>query len=140
MSVGDNIKNLRKLKKLNIRQLAELSAVGKSTISDIENNNVSPTTDTLSKLADALNVNVEDFFKNDSDNNDIEVNIPNEYLEKYTVTSRDKKQYIEHMKKATEAFFMNDEFDEEDKKEILDTMSELFWRAKEKNKRKPKSE
>ena len=52
------------------------------------------------------------------------------------VTSSDKKQYFEEMKKATEAFFMNDEFNEETKKEMLDLMSELFWKAKAMNKRK----
>lgn len=66
------------------------------------------------------------------------LDVPKEYSDKYKVTSRDKKQYLEHMKKATEAFFMNDEFDEEEKKEILDTMNELFWQAKALNKRKPK--
>lgn len=135
MSVGDNIKNLRKQKKLNIRQLAEISMVGKSTISDIENNNVSPTTDTLSKLADALNVSVEEFFKEAEDSKP-EIHIPAEYTDKYKVTSRDKKQYEEEMKKANEAFFLNDELSEDAKKEMLDLMSELFWRAKEKNKRK----
>jgi transcriptional regulator with XRE-family HTH domain len=74
--------------------------------------------------------------------NDIktELEIPKDYLDKYKVTSRDKKQYFESMKQSTAAFFMNDEFDEEDKKELLDTMTEIFWQAKAMNKRKPKDE
>ena len=53
------------------------------------------------------------------------------YNNNYKVSSIDKRQYIEHMKNANEAFFMSDEFDEEDKKEFLDTMTEIFWQAKQ---------
>lgn len=67
-----------------------------------------------------------------------ELEIPQEYTDRYKVTSRDKRQYLDHMKKATEAFFMDDEFDEEDKKAYLDAITELFWHAKVTNKRKPK--
>ena len=62
--------------------------------------------------------------------------IPKEYTDKFKVTSRDKKQYLEAMKKANEAFFMDDEFNEDTKKEMLDLVSELFWEAKTMNKRK----
>ena len=137
MSIGSNLKNIRKSKKLSIRDLVELSNVGKSTISDIENDNVNPTTNTLEKLASALSVSVSDFFNSSaSDNDNIEFNVPKEYTDKYKVTSRDKKQYLAEMKKANEAFFMDDELNEEAKKEMLDLMSELFWEAKAMNKRK----
>ena len=65
--------------------------------------------------------------------------IPQEYTDKYKVTSKDKAQYMEFMKNEAEAFFMDDKFDDEDKKEILDTMNEIFWKAKTLNKRKPKN-
>lgn len=129
-------------KKWSRYKLCKEASIAQSTLSDIlSGESKNPNTKTLQKIADALEVSMSTFFDgDDAPVESTEVNIPEDYLEKYTVTSRDKKQYIDHMKKATEAFFMNDEFDEEDKKEILDTMSELFWRAKEKNKRKPKSE
>lgn len=137
MSIGKNIRNIRKSKKMTIRDLVELSNVGKSTISDIENDNVSPTASTLEKLANALGVSVNEFFNAEKDKKDID--IPQEYSDKYKVTSRDKKQYEEEMKKANEAFFMNDELSEEAKKEMLDLMSELFWKAKSLNKEKRKN-
>ena len=73
----------------------------------------------------------------DSDLN-IDFDIPKEYADKYEVRSEDKRQYLGHMREATKAFFMNDDFDEDDKKEILETMTEIFWQAKAKNKRTPK--
>lgn len=44
--------------------------------------------------------------------------VPQEYTQKYEVTARDRKQYLEQMKEASKSFFMNDEYDEEDKRNI----------------------
>lgn len=49
-------------------------------------------------------------------------------------TSRDKKQWKELLEKNGQAFFYNDEIDEEDKKEMLDLLTEFFIDAKVKNK------
>lgn len=131
-TIGEILKNNRELNNLTLKQLAKISDVGPSTISDIENGKAKhPRMDTLEKLAKALNISVSVFFSNE-----IEINAPKDYTDKYKITSRDKKQYIEEMKKATEAFFMDDELNEEAKKEMLDLMSELFWEAKSMNKRK----
>ncbi|WP_294379136.1 helix-turn-helix domain-containing protein [uncultured Clostridium sp.] len=122
-TIGEILRNNRESNNLTLKQLSSISGVGPSTISDIENGKAKhPRMDTLEKLAKALNVPVNIFF-----NNDIDINIPKEYTDKFRVTSRDKRQYLEEMKKANEAFFMDDEFTEESKKEMLDLMSELFW-------------
>lgn len=136
MSIGENIKSIRKIKKMSIRDLVEISGVGKSTISDIENDKVSPTAATLQKIANALDVSLNDFF--DDANKKDNINVPENYASKYTITEKDKKQYTEEIKKANEAFFLNDELNEEAKKEMLDLMSELFWKAKALNKEKRK--
>ncbi|CAI3198834.1 helix-turn-helix domain-containing protein [Clostridium neonatale] len=134
--IGDILKNNRESKNLTLKQLSEISGVGPSTISDIENGKAKhPRMDTLEKLANALSIPVNLFFNN-TNSTEIEFKVPKEYTDKYKVTSRDKKQYFEEMKKATEAFFMDDEFNEDAKKEMLDLMSELFWKAKTLNKRK----
>ncbi len=135
MTLGERIRSIRKEHKLSILDLKNVSGLSKSTISEIENDKSNPTTETLSKIAAALGVNIDEFFKERSDN---ELDIPKQYSDKYKVTSRDKKQYKEFIKTEAQAFFMNDDFDEEDKKEILDTMTEIFWQAKMLNKRKPK--
>lgn len=58
-TVGENLKKLRKAKKLTLKQLSTLSGVGQSTISDIEVGKAkNPKIETLNKLADALDVNL----------------------------------------------------------------------------------
>lgn len=53
------LKEIRNQKKLSLRSLAEKAGVSKSTLSDIENNNVKSTTlATLEKIADALEVSM----------------------------------------------------------------------------------
>ncbi len=138
MSLGETIRNVRKSKGFSIMKVKELTGLSKSTISDLENDKSSPTADTLQKIAIALEVSVEDFFKEEPVAKN-ELTIPQDYIDKYKVTTRDKKQYEEEIKKANEAFFMNDELSDEAKKEMLDLMSELFWKAKALNKEKRKS-
>ena len=132
MIIGDNIRKAMELKKIESKELAEMLEVSPTYISYLLNDKRKPSMKLLSKLADILEVRVADLMEEDFTP---EINIPAEYTDKYKVTSKDKKQYEEEMKKANEAFFLNDELSEDAKKEMLDLMSELFWRAKEKNKR-----
>ena len=122
-------------------QLAKAIGIAQSTIGMIESNKRPAGRETLIKLAEFFNVTVDYLLSEDNESSEAstekpEINIPKAYTDKYKVTSRDKKQYVEEMKKANEAFFMDDEFNEEAKKEMLDLMSELFWEAKAMNKRK----
>ncbi|MVX62269.1 helix-turn-helix domain-containing protein [Clostridium chromiireducens] len=142
--LGDRIKMLREEKKITQANLADFLNISPSTIGMWEQNRRSPDNESLKRLSDFFEVSIDYLLgKNDirnyetiDKNLDIKIDIPKDYSDKYKVTSRDKKQYLEEMKKANEAFFMNDEFDEEAKKDMLDLMAELFWDAKAKNKRK----
>lgn len=60
--VGENIKRIRKEKRLSQRQLADLSGISQSAISDIENPAVTklPNIDTIQKLASALHVSIDE--------------------------------------------------------------------------------
>lgn len=61
--LGDNIKKLRLENKLTLAKLSELSGVGQSTINDIENGKAkNPKTDTLTKLANALDVSINELL------------------------------------------------------------------------------
>lgn len=62
MSIGRNVRRIRKEKGFSIMDLKEKTGLSKSTISDLENDKSSPTIDTLQKIADALGVDVRDFF------------------------------------------------------------------------------
>lgn len=95
MSIGKNLKFIRKEQNLTIRDLVQLSDVGKSTISDIENDNVNPTTATLEKLAKALNVSVNDFFHSSIDErNKVKSNTEVE------LTNKDKKDIEKNLEKT----------------------------------------
>ena len=63
MEIGDILKQAREKNKLTLKALSKISGVGQSTISDIENGlSKNPRRDTLSKLANALGISVNDFF------------------------------------------------------------------------------
>lgn len=138
----ENIKMLMKNKGITSKKLAQKVKVSPTHISYIINNKRVPSVDLLEKIAAVLEVSVNDFFDDDISEEKFiskskaEIQVPKEYTDKFKVTSRDKKQYLEAMKKANEAFFMDDEFNEDTKKEMLDLVSELFWEAKTMNKRK----
>lgn len=138
--LGDTIKKIRLSKKIGLNETARKAGITGGYLSSIENNKrTNIGTDILQAIADVLDVSVNDFFDDNNEDTRKDINIPQEYSDKYKVTSRDKKQYEEEMKKANEAFFMNDELSEEAKKEMLDLMSELFWKAKSLNKEKRKN-
>lgn len=62
MSLGENIRNIRKNKGYSIMKIRELTGLSKSTVSDLENDKSSPTSETLQKIASALEVPVSSFF------------------------------------------------------------------------------
>jgi transcriptional regulator with XRE-family HTH domain len=59
----DAVKEIRRRKGWSQKDLAEESGVGQDTISGIESGRHEPRPSTLRKLADALNVQVADFFR-----------------------------------------------------------------------------
>jgi transcriptional regulator with XRE-family HTH domain len=64
--LGDNIRKIRKARKVSINNLSKISGVSLGYLSDIENNKgTNPTKETLEKLAAALEVTVDEFFKED---------------------------------------------------------------------------
>lgn len=65
MSLGENIRKIRKEKGYSILKLRELTGLSKSTISEIENDKSSPTFETLNKIAKALEIKVETLISYD---------------------------------------------------------------------------
>jgi transcriptional regulator with XRE-family HTH domain len=61
--VGERLAEIREQKALTLHDLEELSGVGADGISKIENGHRKPRPSTLRKLARALGVEVEDFFR-----------------------------------------------------------------------------
>ncbi len=67
MDVGNQLKNLRKLKGLSQRELAKRAGVTNSTISMIEKNGVSPSVSSLKKVLAGIPISIGDFFTLDLD-------------------------------------------------------------------------
>ncbi|WP_315518867.1 helix-turn-helix transcriptional regulator [Hoylesella nanceiensis] len=57
------LKEILKDKGLTMVQLAELSGITPSNLSNYTNGKVSPTLETLNKIADALNIDITELFK-----------------------------------------------------------------------------
>ncbi|HOD75721.1 MAG TPA: helix-turn-helix transcriptional regulator, partial [Syntrophorhabdaceae bacterium] len=62
MDIGKKIREFRDAKSLNIKQLAELVECTPSLISQLERGKADPSISMLKRIAEALNVNIVDFF------------------------------------------------------------------------------
>ncbi|MBU5440265.1 helix-turn-helix domain-containing protein [Tissierella sp. MSJ-40] len=65
--LGDNIKELMRIKKVSSKELANLVNVSPTHISYVINNKRYPSLELLEKIANVLEVSVDDFFKEDSE-------------------------------------------------------------------------
>lgn len=62
--LGDNIRKIRKDKKISINNLSKLTGISLGYLSDLENNKAkNPSIDKLNLIATALEVSVDSFFK-----------------------------------------------------------------------------
>lgn len=61
--IGDKIKELRKQKGVNQKELAERIGITQNTLNNIENNKVTPLPQTLAKISNELSVDYEEMFK-----------------------------------------------------------------------------
>lgn len=63
LNIGKKLKKLRNNNGYTLKQLSEICGLSISFISDIENNRRNPSIENLNKLADALDVSVNSFFR-----------------------------------------------------------------------------
>ncbi|MEA2007478.1 MAG: helix-turn-helix transcriptional regulator [Patescibacteria group bacterium] len=64
MSIANNLKKIRAQKGLSLEKVARLADLSLNTIVKIENGaNQNPTIDTLSKIAKALDISVDDLIR-----------------------------------------------------------------------------
>lgn len=65
----------------------------------------------------------------------IEILVPKAYFDKYKVTSRDKKDFLSHIKKCNEDLLAYPELSEEDRQVLMNSFCTLFWSVKVSNKK-----
>lgn len=66
MSIGDNIKRLRKEQKLTQIELAKKAQISRSYLADVENDRYNASVETLKSIAAALDCNISDLMGSDS--------------------------------------------------------------------------
>lgn len=125
--LGIALKTLREKKNLTIIELAIKAGIGKGTVGDIETGKSKSTIKTLEKISKALELDSKDreFL--------FSAHMPADIRNK--LTKRERMQLDEILNSAN--FYYNDKnVSEEDKKKLHDTLQEIFFDAKAKNKRK----
>lgn len=115
MNLGENIKKIRKLKGLTLKEMSLKTGITSSFLSDIENCKKLPSIDTLSKLSQGLNVPLYVLFKELASS---------EHKEGCGISHEDN--FILQAK----ALFMSDKLSREDKEKIFKDISDFYWEAK----------
>jgi len=132
MLFNEILRQLRTEKNLSQKVVADAIGVDRTTYTKYETGKSQPDFTTIQKLAEFYSVSVDYLLGRTNIRNPY---IPEEYTKKHKVTKRDLMQYEDFIKQAG-IFFMNDEVAEEDKEKLFRDISELFWKAKEMNKKK----
>jgi transcriptional regulator with XRE-family HTH domain len=71
IDIGESLRKLREGRNLSIRSLSELCGLAVNTLSLIENGKTSPSVNTLTKIAKALEIPITAFFDSDTEKSDI---------------------------------------------------------------------
>ena len=71
IDVGKRLRSMREERKISMRALARMSGLSANALSMIERGLTSPSVSTLTKLADALEVPITSFFREEPDKRDI---------------------------------------------------------------------
>jgi transcriptional regulator with XRE-family HTH domain len=71
--VGKTIREIRKKQRMTMKEVAEKIGVSESLISQIENDKISPSIDTLLKIAEVLNIDFDYLFKQFKKDNPINI-------------------------------------------------------------------
>lgn len=96
MTVGEYIKNLRESKKYSQRKLALVANLSNTTISRIESGMVTPDTDSLAKIATALNEPIQNLINLQQDSSN-------------TLSKKEKKDIAKDLEKFKKELLESDE-------------------------------
>lgn len=101
MNIGDKIRKIRKEKKITIVELASMTGLSKTTISDTETGKTNPTNESILKISKALDINIQDLCRDTGSFffffDDEEINLTNETKEKIPTNSDCKQRSEENI-------------------------------------------
>ena len=126
MLFGDKIKELRNLAEMSQQELANKTGLSLRSIQNYESNQRYPKdVAILNKLCIALNTTIEELMK--EKDNSIQ-----ETTSKYgTRGKKDARKLIEELS----GLFAGGELNEEDKDKVFRAITEMYWKAKDNNKK-----
>lgn len=126
MELKDKLSRLRKIAGLTQIELGKKAGVTTRAIQNYESGSRIPRLDVLSKLAYALEVDVDDLV---SDNEHFIIEAKEKYGSKGKV---DAEELIHN----ANALFAGGDISEEDKANVMEALQEAYWKAKIMNKKK----
>ena len=126
MLFGDRVKELRSLAGMSQQELANKAGLSLRSIQNYESNQRYPKdVAILNKLCKALNTTIEELMKGED-------NFIQEASEKYgTRGKKDAQKLVDEIG----GLFAGGELNEEDKDKVFRAITEMYWRAKDNNKK-----
>jgi transcriptional regulator with XRE-family HTH domain len=126
MLFGDKIKELRTSAGMSQQELANKAGLSLRSIQNYESNQRYPKdVAILNKLCKALNTTIEELMKEED-------NFIQEASEKYgTRGKKDAQKLVDEIG----GLFVGGELNEEDKDKVFRAITEMYWRAKDNNKK-----
>ncbi len=85
MNIGNNIRNIRKQKNMTLQQLADILRCSQQNISQYESGKRIPKLKTVQKIANALNVNINDLLESPLDDSPLYKALKNTNLSDYDI-------------------------------------------------------
>jgi len=126
MLFGDRVKELRNLTGMSQQELANKAGLSLRSIQNYESNQRYPKdVAILNKLCKALNTTIEELMKEED-------NFIQEASEKYgTRGKKDAQKLVDELG----GLFAGGELNEEDKDKVFRAITEMYWKAKDNNKK-----
>lgn len=128
-TIGDKVRALRLSKQITLTELSRASGLSDRTIRYIENNERTPSVDTVKKLADALDIGTDYFMDDDLFAEQMH---NEEFLakakEKYGSRGKAQARYV--VDRAA-ALYAGGELSDEERQAFKREMEEIFWDSKE---------
>ena len=129
MSIGENIKKIRKEKGITQKELGKMLGVSQSAIGQFENDKSNPKIETIVKIANALDVNVSCLINTDEYNNliatQVEEKILNAYIEASTYEDIEEIKKPDLLKQRTKYYTLYNQLNCTGKLEAVKRVEEL---------------
>lgn len=127
------VKKLRESRELTIMQLAEKSGLGNGTIGDIESGRSKGSRKSLNKIAEALNLSIEE--RGSLDSAFLGREVTGSLDTRVNSLGKRERLQLEELLQENALFFSDDKISDEDKEKFFSSLQEVFFTIKLANKK-----